>query len=84
MPLQAKALDALDWLPVSDNPILFPNARGGRVDFRIFGCRHWQKAQTAAGIEPLRGLYDLRYTYAPFAFERAADAAWTSLRIRSV
>ena len=67
VPLQAKALNALERLPVSDNPTLFPNARGGRIDFRIFGRKHWQKAQTAAGIEPLRGLYDLRHTYATFA-----------------
>ena len=67
VPLQAKALAALDALPASDNPILFPNARGGRIDFRIFGRKHWRKAQTAAGIEPLRGLYDLRHTYATFA-----------------
>ena len=67
VPLQAIALEALDRLPRSENPILFPNARGGRVDFRVFGRRHWKPAQTAAGIEPLRGLYDLRHTYATFA-----------------
>jgi integrase len=32
VPLQAKALDALERLPASDNPILFPNMRGGRID----------------------------------------------------
>ena len=67
VPLQAKALEALDRLPPSENPILFPNARGGRIDFRIFGRRHWKPAQEAAGIEPLRDLYDMRHTYATFA-----------------
>jgi integrase len=67
VPLQAKALEALDRLPTSGNPILFPNMRGGRVDFRIFGRRHWRPAQIKAGIDPVRGLYDLRHTYATFA-----------------
>ncbi|MEJ7568512.1 MAG: site-specific integrase [Gaiellaceae bacterium] len=67
VPLQAKALLALDRLPASENPILFPNARGGRIDFRVFGRKHWKPAQLAAGIRPLRGLYDLRHTYATFA-----------------
>ena len=67
VPLQAKALDALDRLPASDNPILFPNVRGGRIDFRIFGRKHWRPAQIKAGIDPVRGLYDLRHTYATFA-----------------
>ncbi len=67
VPLQAKALEGLDRLPASDNPILFPNARGGRIDFRIFGRKHWRPAQTKVGIEPVRGLYDLRHTYATFA-----------------
>jgi integrase len=67
VPLQAKALEALDRLPASDNPILFPNMRGGRIDFRIFGRKHWRPAQIKAGIEPVRGLYDLRHTYATFA-----------------
>ena len=67
VPLQAKALDALDRLPASDNPILFPNVRGGRIDFRIFGRKHWRPAQLKAGIDPIRGLYDLRHTFATFA-----------------
>jgi len=67
VPLQAKALGALDRLPQSESEILFPNARGGRIDFRSFGRRRWKPAQRAAGIEPLRDLYDLRHTYATFA-----------------
>jgi len=67
VPLQAKALEALDRLLPSKNEILFPNARGGRIDFRSFGRRHWKPAQRAAAIEPLRDLYDLRHTYATFA-----------------
>jgi hypothetical protein len=41
--------------------------RGGRIDFRIFGRKHWRPAQIKAGIDPVRGLYDLRHTYATFA-----------------
>src|SRR6266508_897099 len=67
VPLQAKALDALDRLPASDNPILFPNMRDGRIDFRIFGRKHCLPAQTKACIDTVRGLYDLRHTYATFA-----------------
>ena len=67
VPLQAIALVALEPLPVSASPLLFPNARGGYIDFRSFGRRHWKPAQAAAGIEPLRDLYDLRHTYATFA-----------------
>src|ERR671911_2082674 len=67
VPLQAKALEALERLPADENPILFSNSRSGRIDFRSFGRRHWKPAQRRAGIEPLRGLYDLRHTYATFA-----------------
>jgi integrase len=67
VPLQAKALEALDRLPHSESEILFANTRAGRIDFRSFGRRHWKPAQQAAGIEPLRDLYDLRHTYATFA-----------------
>ena len=67
VPLQAIALEALDRLPASESPLLFANSRGGRIDFRSFGRRHWKPAQIAVGIEPLRHLYDLRHTYASFA-----------------
>jgi hypothetical protein len=67
VPLQAIALEALDQLPPKDSPLLFPNADGGHLDFRNFNRRHWKPVQKAAGIEPLRDLYDLRHTYATFA-----------------
>jgi integrase len=67
VPLQAKAVEALDRLPPLVNAILFPNARGGRIDFRVFGRRHSRPVQIAAGVEPIRGLYDMRHTYATFA-----------------
>ncbi len=67
VPLQAIALEALDRLPLSESPLLFPNSRGGYIDFRSFGRRHWKPGQVAAGVDPLRHLYDLRHTYATFA-----------------
>jgi integrase len=68
VPLQAIAVDALDQLRSRQNSLLlFPNARGGHLDFRNFNRRHWKPVQKAAGIEPLRDLYDLRHTYATFA-----------------
>jgi hypothetical protein len=66
--LQAIALEALDQLrPRRESPLLFPNARGGHLDFRNFNRRQWKPVQRALGIEPLRDLYDLRHTYATFA-----------------
>src|SRR6266540_617845 len=68
VPLQAIALEALDQLPKpKDSSLLFPNADGGYLDFRNFNHRHWKPVQKAAGIDPLRDLYDLRHTYATFA-----------------
>jgi integrase len=68
VPLQAIALEALGQLrPAEDSPLLFPNTRGGHLDFRNFNRRHWKPVQKTVGIEPLRDLYDLRHTYATFA-----------------
>jgi integrase len=67
VPLQAAALEALDQLPESDAPPLFPAARGGYIDLHNFRARNWRPAQFAAGIEPIRRPYDLRHTYATFA-----------------
>ena len=68
MPLQAIALDALDQLSRrATSQLLFPAARGGYFDLHNFRNRHWQPAQKAAGIEPLRRVYDLRHTFATFA-----------------
>jgi integrase len=68
VPLQAIALEALDQLRSRQNSLLlFPNARGGYLDFRNLNRRNWKPVQKAAGIEPLRDLYDLRHTYATFA-----------------
>jgi len=68
VPLQAIALKALDQLSKpKDSPLLFPNAHGGYLDFRNFNRRQWKPVQKAAGIDPLRDLYDLRHTYATFA-----------------
>src|SRR6266540_3669195 len=67
-PSELFALEALDQLPKpKDSPLLFPNAHGGYLDFRNFNRRHWKPVQKAAGIDPLRDLYDLRHTYATFA-----------------
>jgi integrase len=68
VPLQAIALEALDQLlPCQECALLFPNSRGGYLDFRNFNRRQWKPVQRAVGIEPLRDLYDLRHTYATFA-----------------
>jgi integrase len=68
VPRQAIAVEALDKLRSRrDSRLLFPNARGGYLDFRNFNPRRWKPVQKAARIEPLRELYDLRHTYATFA-----------------
>jgi integrase len=68
VPLQANALAALDQLPSpSDSPLVFPSANGGYFDLHNFRNRHWRPAQRAAGVDPLRRIYDLRHTFATFA-----------------
>jgi integrase len=68
VPLQAIALDAIERQPSSaHSPLLFPAERGGYLDLHNFRNREWKPAQRAAGIEPLRRVYDLRHTFATFA-----------------
>ena len=68
VPLQAVALAALDELtPTQNCPLVFPSVRGGHTDLHNFRNRNWKPAQKAAGITPLRRVYDLRHTFATFA-----------------
>lgn len=85
VPLQSAALAALDRLPETEGPLLFPAAQGGHIDLHNFRPRHWRPAQTALGIDPIRRPYDLRHTYATFALRagisifdlsRSMGASW--------
>jgi integrase len=67
VPLQARALQALERLPTTRSPLLFPGVRGSHIDLHNFRPHQWHPAQQAAGIEPHRRLYDLRHTFATFA-----------------
>jgi integrase len=68
VPLQAIALAALDELRSDrEGELLFPSPRGGYLDLHNFRNRHWKPAQLAAGIAPVRRVYDLRHTFATFA-----------------
>jgi integrase len=68
VPLQATALAALDQLSADkESALLFPSPRGGHLDLHNFRNRDWKPAQRAAGITPLRRVYDLRHTFATFA-----------------
>jgi integrase-like protein len=70
VPLQAIALEALDQTrPREDSPLLFPNARGGHLDFRNFNRRHWkprpENSRNRAAARPLRPAPHLRHLRAP-------------------
>jgi integrase len=68
VPLQAAALDALAHVPIGPpTDLVFPAVRGGHFDLHNFRRRAWMPAQRAAGITPLRRVYDLRHTFATFA-----------------
>jgi integrase len=55
VPLQARALDALDQIRDGNgSPLLFPGERGGYLDVHHFRPFQWRPAQKAAGIDPLR------------------------------
>jgi integrase len=68
VPLQTIALEAIERQLSSRRSLLvFPAKRGGYLDLHNFRNREWKPAQVAAGIEPLRRVYDLRHTFATFA-----------------
>src|SRR5262245_27456314 len=68
VPLQARGLEALDRIRDGDrSPLLFPGERGGYLDIHHFRPFQWRPAQKAAGVGPLRRVYDLRHTFATFA-----------------
>ena len=68
VPLQTIALASLERLPANgSSPLVFPLPGGGYFDLHNFRNRHWKPAQLAAGIAPLRRIYDLRHTFATFA-----------------
>jgi integrase len=68
VPLQARALDALDLIrDANDSPLVFPGERGGYLDIHHSRPFQWRPAQEAVGITPLRRVYDLRHTFATFA-----------------
>src|SRR6266498_3068820 len=68
VPLQTIALQAIEQEPSSrQSSLVFPAERGGYLDLHNFRNREWKPAQRAAGIEPLRRIYDLRHTFAAFA-----------------
>ena len=68
MPLQTIALDAIKQQVASrHSALVFPAERAGYLDLHNFRNREWKPAQIAAGIEPLRRIYDLRHTFATSA-----------------
>ena len=68
VPLQSRALAALDRLPYGGaTELLFPAPSGGYLDLHNFRNRDWKPAQRRAGIDPLRRVYDLRHTFATLA-----------------
>jgi integrase len=60
-------VDAIKGMaPRIDTPVLFPAARGGRIDLEKFRHRDWAPALRAADVKHRR-VYDCRHTFASWA-----------------
>jgi integrase len=70
---QARALAALDRIDSNGSLPLFRGERGGYLDIHHFRPNQWRPAQKAAGVSPLRRVYDLRHTFATFALVPASQ-----------
>src|SRR4029453_12522215 len=67
VPLQARALDALDRIEDGiGSPLLFPGERGGYLNIHHFRPFQWRPAQKAVGLDPLSAVYDPRHTFPTF------------------
>src|SRR5918996_775301 len=68
VPLQTIAVEALEQQRAGrQGALVFPAERGGYLDIHHFRPFQWRPAQRAAGIDPVRRVYDLRHTFATFA-----------------
>jgi integrase len=80
---QTIAIEAIEQQPPSrQSQLVFPAQRDGYLDQDNFRNREWKPAQLAAGIEPLRRIYDLRHTFATFAL-RAGISTFDLSRYRA-
>jgi integrase len=68
VPPQEVALQAVEQIrDGAEADLLFPSVRGAYFDLHNFRTRESKPAPVAAGIVPLRRVYDLRHTFATFA-----------------